>query len=367
MSINYAEKYAEIIDERFTTHSYTDAAINKDYDFDGVNTVTVYSVPTVDLVDYDLDATENRYGTPSELGNSVQTLTLKQDKAFTFTIDNRNLSDTMKVNSTAVALKRQIDEVVTPTIDKYRIGVMAKEAGSIIHQTINSENAYLKFLNATSILTNCKIPTDGRLAFVTPEFYSALKLDKNFTSSGDKAHDLTQVGVVNIVDGTSIILMPVDYFPVGVNYIITHPMATTSPIKLSDYIEHENPQGINGWVVEGRIYYDTFVLNNKRNAILVSKDKNATLGTITVTSAAGSAKGKTKITVSPAITSENEYRYRIADSTELPIYNESCITGWSEWDGTSDIEAETGKYIIIAEVNASLCCKNAGAATVTAK
>ena len=367
MSINYAEKYADIIDERFAAKSYTDTAVNKDYDFDGVNKVSVYSVPTVPLVDYDLAADENRYGTPSELGNSIQTLTLTQDKAFTFTIDNRNLSDTMKTNSAAVALKRQLDEVVTPTIDKYRISVMAREAGSVIHQVITNENAYTSFLNATAILTNCKIPTDGRLAFVTPEYYSLLKLDSSFTSSGDKAHDMAQNGVIDRIDGTGVILMPVDYFPAGVNYIITHPMATTSPIKLSDYIEHQNPRGINGWVVEGRVYYDAFVLNNKRNAILVSKDKTAALGTLTVTSAAGTKSGDTKITVSPALTSGNEYRYRIADAEELPVYNETCITGWQEWDGTSDITAETGKTIIIAEVNASLCCKKAGSAAITAK
>lgn len=53
-AINYAEKYAELIDERFTQQSYTDAAVNQDYDFEGVNAVTVYSVPTVPLADYDL-------------------------------------------------------------------------------------------------------------------------------------------------------------------------------------------------------------------------------------------------------------------------------------------------------------------------
>ena len=366
-AINYAEKYAELIDERFTRQSYTDAAVNRDYDFDGVNAVTVYSVPTVPLADYDLQAENNRYGVPDELGNSVQTLKLTQDKAFTFTIDKRNLSDTMKTNSAAVALKRQIDQVVTPEIDRYRIAVMARGAGSVIHQMIAAENAYQSFLNAFAILTNCKVPTAGRIAFVTPEYYSMLKLDKAFTSSGDKAHDMAQNGVVDRIDGTGIVLMPVDYFPAGVNYIITHPSATTSPIKLSEYIEHDNPRGINGWVVEGRVYYDAFVLNNKRNAILVSKDKTAELGALTVTSSAGTAKGTTAIAVTPSLTTGNEYRYRIAETEALPVYNVVCIDGWTEWDGKSNLPAETGKHILIAEVNASLCCKKAGAAAIVAK
>lgn len=67
-----------------------------------------------------------------------------------------------------------------------------------------------------------------------------------------------------------IIPVPTAYFPEGVNFLIAHPSATISPIKLSDYKQHENPQGINGWLVEGRVYYDCFVLNNKKNGLLVS-------------------------------------------------------------------------------------------------
>jgi hypothetical protein len=42
-------------------------------------------------------------------------------------------------------------------------------------------------------------------------------------------------------------------------------MAMTSPVKLADYKIHENPQGINGWLVEGRIYYDA-LLESDRNS-----------------------------------------------------------------------------------------------------
>ena len=48
-------------------------------------------------------------------------------------------------------------------------------------------------------------------------------------------------------------------------------MATTSPVKLSEYKIHDNPPGINGWLVEGRVYYDAFVLENKKSAIYVFK------------------------------------------------------------------------------------------------
>lgn len=45
MAINYADKYSAKIDERFKTGALTAPAINNDYDFTGVQTVKVYSIP----------------------------------------------------------------------------------------------------------------------------------------------------------------------------------------------------------------------------------------------------------------------------------------------------------------------------------
>ncbi|MFV0342756.1 MAG: hypothetical protein ACK5JH_07645 [Anaerocolumna sp.] len=273
MAVNYAEKFSAIIDEELSKESLTDKAVNKDYDFDGVNKVKVYSIPTVPLNDYDMNAETNRYGTPTELGNDVQELELSQDKSFTFTIDRRNVSDTMLAMSAAKALARQIKDVVTPTVDKYRLEKLTENAHTehIKEENLTSQTAYSAFLEGSMILFDAKVPTAGRIAFVTSAFYKAIKLDKNFVSSGDKGQDLAINGAVGTIDGTNIIVAPIDYFVKGTNFIICHPMAMTSPIKLADYKQHENPQGINGWLVEGRIYYDAFVLDKKKKAIYVSK------------------------------------------------------------------------------------------------
>lgn len=273
MAVNYAEKFSQTIDEQLSKDSLTDKAVNKDYDFDGVNKVNVYSVETVPLNDYDINAKSNRYGTPVELGNDVQTLELTQDKSFTFSIDRKNATDTMMAMSAAKALARELKEVVTPTIDRYRIAKYTAEA-LVAHtkeETLTTETAYSAFLEGSMVLFDAKVPTEGRIAFVTSAYYKAIKLDKNFVSSGDKGQEIAVTGAVGTIDKTTIIVAPADYFVKGTNFIICHPMAMTSPVKLADYKIHENPQGINGWLVEGRIYYDAFVLNNKKAAIYLSK------------------------------------------------------------------------------------------------
>lgn len=54
MAVNYAEKYSDVIDERFKQGALTDSVLNTQYEFDGVNKVNVYSIETVPLNDLTL-------------------------------------------------------------------------------------------------------------------------------------------------------------------------------------------------------------------------------------------------------------------------------------------------------------------------
>ena len=271
MAINYASKYASKIDERFAIGALTTPAVNNDYDFIGVKTVNVYSVPTAPMNDYQREGA-SRYGTPSELENSVQEMTLNQDRGFTFTIDRGNYNDTQMANSAGAALQRQIDEVIIPEIDVYRLSVMAaKEGISSATKAITKDNAYEAFLDGTTALTNNKVPAGNRVAFVSASFYKLIKLDPSFIKSGDLAQNTLMKGQIGAIDGIPLILTPDSYFPENVSFIITNKIATVSPVKLSDYKIHDNPPGINGWLVEGRVYYDAFVLDNKAKAIYVHK------------------------------------------------------------------------------------------------
>ena len=151
MAINYAGKYAQKIDERFSREALTGSAVNNDYDFVGVKTVSVYSIPTATMNDYTRSGS-SRYGTPAELENTVQELTLSKDRSFTFTIDRGNFTDTQMANTAGMALQRQLREVVIPEIDTYRLSVMAKNAGATATKAITSSNAYDSFLTATRLL-----------------------------------------------------------------------------------------------------------------------------------------------------------------------------------------------------------------------
>ncbi|MEG0309149.1 MAG: hypothetical protein RR636_14490 [Clostridium sp.] len=94
---------------------------------------------------------------------------------------------------------------------------------------------------------------------------------------------------------------------------------------------------------------------------------NEALGVLNVTSSAGLESGKTTITVMPTLTIGNSRKYKIAASLTLPTVNENCDSGYTVWDGTSEIIATTGNKILMVEIDSSNKVKKAGIATVTSK
>lgn len=273
MAVNLASKYEKKVDERFKLKSLTQSAVNRDYDWTGVDTINVYSVPTVAMNNYTKSGL-SRYGTAAELDNTVQAMKLTRDRSFTFTIDKANNQDTHGVMAAGKALARQIDEVIVPEIDIYRLAAMsaaAITAGNTATAAITKANAYEQFLNANAVIDDKKVPVSGRIAFVTPAFYNFIKLDSTFVKASEIGQKMLINGQVGEVDGVKIVKVPTTYLPANHAFIIAHPSATVAAEKLEDYKIHDNPPGINGQLVEGRKRYDAFVLENKKVALYAHK------------------------------------------------------------------------------------------------
>lgn len=272
MAVEYASKYSSKVDERFTLGSLTNGIVNSEYDWLGVSTVKVYSIPTVALGNYSLTGT-SRYGVPAELGNEAQEMTVSKDRSFTFTIDRKSYDDTQMTMEAGKALRRQVDEVIIPEIDAYRIAALVTGApvGNVKTLAVTKANAYEEFLAVQEILDDEKVPTGGRVVLATSGYYNKVKLDESFTKKGDMATMIAINGIVGEIDGVPVIKAPKSYFPVDVDFVITNAIVMPSPVKLQEYKIHTDAPGISGWLVEGRIRYDAFVLSEKAKAIGVHK------------------------------------------------------------------------------------------------
>lgn len=100
---------------------------------------------------------------------------------------------------------------------------------------------------------------------------------------------------------------------------------------------------------------------------VITIDETPTLGTLTVTSAAGSESGDTKITVNPAKENAgNVYKYKVAADALTVGYGQN-LRNWTSWDGKADIKATTEQKITVVECDGTYKALNAGSASVTAK
>ena len=277
-----ASKFSQKVDEAFQRGALLRQVTNRDYDWDGVNTVYVYSIPTVDLTDYTRSGS-NRYGTPDELGNSTQTMTIRKDRAWTFTIDKLNRNQSQMVMDAGKAVARQLALKVIPEVDTYTFQQMAENAGNTSAVTPTKNNAYELFLAAQEKLGDANVPDQGRVCLVTYAFAGLLKQDPAFMRDCDIAQNALIKGMLGEVDGCKIIKVPAARMPgkytttgsgssavttkaVG-SFLLCHPIATVAPTVLSEYKVHTDAPGISGWLCEGRVSYDAFVLNNKADAI----------------------------------------------------------------------------------------------------
>ena len=314
MAINLAKKYADKVAERFAKASITDGAFSGDYSFTGVKTVTVYSVDTAELGDYTRSGT-SRYGTPAELGDSIQELTLTQDKAFTYTIDKGNDSEQMNVKGAAKSLRREIDEVITPEMDRYRLRMWAENAGSIVETAEpTAESIVSEILDATEVMDNALVPESGRTLFISASEYKKLKQNPDFLNLERLGTAALSRGEVGRIDGMRVVKAPYGWLPDGVLWLAVHKNAVLAPAKLQDYKVHSDPPGINGNLVEGRLIHDAYVLGSKCMGVYAAVETGSVAAKPTLTPSGGS------ITVSG--TDSGAVVYYTTDGTD-PRYSAS--------------------------------------------
>lgn len=329
MAINLAEKYSGQIDETIRSGLLSSAGVNNDVSFGNAQTVTVFSMETAPLGDYNPDGGMRRYGEPVELQDSTQEMKMTQQKAFTFTIDKTYAADSPEgVRNAGRALQRQIEQVIIPEIDRYRFAKLAELAGSRSYGVLTAENAYTAFVEANSRITDEEFPIENRVAFCSNGFIDLLKQDSvHFTKATEIAQQrVIYKGMIGDCDGVAIIAVPKRRLPAGVSFIITHPSCAPAPIKLQEYKIHQDPPGIAGHLVEGLLYHDIFVFDRKKSAIAVrygalgSLDAGYADGTLTVS---GDTNGGTlvykSVTTAPKLGD-------VLDSTWIEVPADGKIT-----------------------------------------
>lgn len=232
----------------------------------------LYKISTSEMNDYGRNGAKSgnwsRYGAVNDLDATTETAALKKGRSFTFVIDALDQNQTGGTLAGASALARQLREVVVPEVDTYVYGVMCSGAG---HKpaavALTKDNIYDEIIKASAALDDALVPETGRVLTVTPAVYLLMKKSKDIVLETETGADMRIKGVIGNLDGSMVVKIAASRLPEDFGFMLSHKSACCAPTQLEDYNTHENPPGINGTLVEGRIVYDAYVFENKDKGI----------------------------------------------------------------------------------------------------
>lgn len=279
MSINLMTKYAPKLAERYTLQSKTDNYCGKDFDFVGVKTLEVLTATTYAPGTYSRTGT-SRFGSVTEVEDTKQTFTMTGDMANSLSIDAGNAAEQYNVKSANRMLKAQWDEQYAPAIDKGRLEKWANGNGlsdGFAVQTNASPAALTKgnvveaIFDASAALSDEKVPANNRVLFISEKEYTKFKLADHVMGGAQLNQQAIAQGYKGTIDGVAVVTVPSSYMPSNVGFIMKHKSATVDPVKHKVLRLHKNPMGVDGDVIEIRVMWDAFVLDNKCKGVYVYK------------------------------------------------------------------------------------------------
>ncbi|MGX8699300.1 MAG: hypothetical protein ACSW8F_05155 [bacterium] len=286
MAINLATKASGKVAERFKLASCTEGIFSTRYDWAGVKTVRVYSVDTVPLTDYDkadADAVASRFGALTELGDTVQEMSVTDDKSFNIALDKGNNTAQMQIKAASTVLRRQTDEVIIPYVDRYRLAAFYNKAGLVYTQSapLTSANIIEAIMRANAQMSNRNVPREGRVIFIGESMAIEAKLANQVLALETTGTRSLVSGVCGQLDGCQVRIVPDSYLPAaaGLGFLIVRRGCACAPTKLETCrILNDHPD-IDGHVVQGRLLHDCFVLDANAEGVLVGGSAAGSAGT----------------------------------------------------------------------------------------
>lgn len=203
------------------------------------------------------------------------------------------------------------------------------------------------------------VPRDMISVVLSPSEYG--KIRTYLDGSTNNANVQTNIGEFGMFHGVKIYSSV--YLPAGCSHIAMCEGAIAQPV-LPNVSEATKIQLSNA--IGFGIFYSFGTKVVMPDLVFFAGSFATVLADLTVTSAAGTASGDTKVTIAEAKTSGTHYVYKTAASITMPSAYDN-VSDWTAWDGVADITATTGNKIAIVEANRYGKAIHGGIATVTSK
>lgn len=249
MAKNLATNYEKQFDAQFAYASLLEDKYNKKFEFVGANKIEIYSPITTKLQ-------------------------LTQDKGFSNILNRGNFTDSMMQKAAGAWLQEEIRNECTLTVEKY---ALSKWINSGNFEKIDAAPTNETIVSALKPMfydfDKEHVPYYGRYLYIRPDVLSMIKLSDEWQG----ADGLPEKRVCGEFMGAKVVKVPTSYLPENCYASLISKEAVMLAKKISEFKTHIDPPGVSGWLMEGRIYYDAFVLAQKNAGVctLVLKDKQA--------------------------------------------------------------------------------------------
>lgn len=317
--VNYAAEYSRAMANAYPYLSYFGAIWNSPNTAmyrDGMGK-TMY-IPSITVkgahaVDRDqITGTFNR-----NFNNEYQPVVLQQDREWDTLIDPMDIVETNDVATIANVTRVFNDLQKVPEMDAFlasKLAEFAGQFGGIDTASLTAANILEKWDNALEYMTNRRVNRDRVQAYMTPAVYKLLKQAAGITRFVDAGTGIRNIDRnVGKLDGVTITEVPSDIMKTAFNFtdgwevadgaaqidfILVDPMAVAAPIKYEvAMMGAPTAQSKGKYLYYERYYYGAFCLAQRGAGVYAHVASAPSIGTLTVTSTAGTAAGATNIAV----------------------------------------------------------------------
>lgn len=281
--INLITKYLPKMQERFQLKSFTAGKAASDYEFVGAKTIRILSMVSNAPVDFNRTGSGNRFGEVSNIQDTMQEMTLTQDKAFTGTIDRGDNSQQGFLKKASQWLKLQQDERMIPMVDKYNLNAWANNAGIVIDAgaAITKSNIVDKLLDVEVAMDDAGVTPNERYCYVSNATFKMFRMAAEFVGT-EKGANMILSGYRGDLGTLKIICVPASYLPANCVALVATKQCVLAPTTLTTARILETVQGFDGPVIEGRRIFDAFVKGEISNGVVVLAANGNKVAAVTV-------------------------------------------------------------------------------------
>ena len=321
-NVNYAAEYSQALAQAYPYLSYFGAiwASENSTRYRSGMGKTMY-IPTVTVSGArDVNRNSINGSFSRNWNNEWQAVELQMDREWDTLVDPMDITETNDVANLANITRAFVESQKIPEMDAFLASKLAEFAsgfGGVSTQSLTSSTILTEWDNALAYMVNQRINRDRLVAYMTPATYKLLKQATGLTRFVEVTNGIQAVDRnVARLDGVTIVEVPDDMMKTAytftegwavnlstarqINFMLVDPMAVAAPIKYETaMMSPPTAQNKGKYLYYERYYYGAFILNERQAGVYVHVGTAPSLGTLTVTSVAGTVDdGDSVITVS---------------------------------------------------------------------